>query len=672
LFSDQGDVWVIYRNSSDSDLYAARSTTDGSTWLTPVNIFTATIASAAVNLSVDATIYQRGNNVVIPYIVNDAGTLKYNEYTVRTTTPPAAVLTALPGAVTLAGPSVKLARAHDFNVTAGAVALAGQNVTLRYGHKFQAGVKAFAVAGKPASLVPYGYLLDYPAGVAILQVGGTGGHQKVAQEITVPAGKRWTITDYTGKYETFGATDQIMMEIRQGAPDGALIATATNTGSTSTIQSSIWGGTWFSFRFNNPELDPGTYFFVISRTGALNDLAYWHVWFNYNNYSGGTAYSCVGGVWSLDYVAGIDLTTQVVGKESVFTSNKVLIAETGAVALAGQNVTLTKAGAIAYLRPDGDVATDGWTDQAGGTSNIYQSIDEATADDLDYVQSPDLVSTSLAVRLFEGSTQIATWSHPSPGTTFATAEQTLTGPEFAAIGNFSNLFVEFDDGSSNVYRAPLSNPPAGAAAPAILRYRYKKLVTGSATTTWNPSDKAPGITVDGTNLIVGSLGAGGYPGIRAIASHTGSGLYFCSIKMDAYTWPNAVVFGIANGTGSLLGSGSPFYSNNMMGMNVDGAVWLNGAQIGTSTGHYYANAVADMCVDIGLKLVWWRLDGGPWNANASNNPVTGVGGISYAGMAGDTGAIYPYIAVEATSSTVRTNFGATTYTYAKPAGASDW
>ena len=81
----------------------------------------------------------------------------------------------------------------------------------------------------------------------------------------------------------------------------------------------------------------------------------------------------------------------------------------------------------------------------------------------------------LTVRLFEGSTQIAEWTHSDISTTFATASQTLTTPQFDAINNFGDLFIEFDDNSGNVYRFQLGNPPEGVAQPVTVKYRYGKI-----------------------------------------------------------------------------------------------------------------------------------------------------------------------------------------------------
>lgn len=41
-----------------------------------------------------------------------------------------------------------------------------------------------------------------------------------------------------------------------------------------------------------------------------------------------------------------------------------------------------------FARPDGDNTLGNWTDQGGGTTNIYSTIDEVTASDADYIKSP--------------------------------------------------------------------------------------------------------------------------------------------------------------------------------------------------------------------------------------------------------------------------------------------
>jgi hypothetical protein len=133
---------------------------------------------------------------------------------------------------------------------------------------------------------------------------------------------------------------------------------------------------------------------------------------------------------------------------------------------------------IAVLRPDADSSISDWTDEAGGTTNIFNSIDETTFSDADYIKSPvpsgttarfslsnpatgkelgDPVNISyrfkknapadqkLTVSLKEGTTTIASWVHTGAGLTesFQTATQTLSTGQLATIIDFNNLFIEF-------------------------------------------------------------------------------------------------------------------------------------------------------------------------------------------------------------------------------------
>ena len=94
--------------------------------------------------------------------------------------------------------------------------------------------------------------------------------------------------------------------------------------------------------------------------------------------------------------------------------------------------------------------------------------------EVDFLASAAAIS-HLKVRLYDGATQIAEWTHTDIADTFADAVQTLTGPQVAAITNFANLFVELDDTFGSVYRFALSDPPGGVVAPVTVKYRYKKL-----------------------------------------------------------------------------------------------------------------------------------------------------------------------------------------------------
>lgn len=134
---------------------------------------------------------------------------------------------------------------------------------------------------------------------------------------------------------------------------------------------------------------------------------------------------------------------------------------------------------VQLLRPDTDTSISDWTDQADGTTTIFNSIDETSFSDTDYIKSPTPPNASVArfrmsnptagrtldtpvvvayrfkktnsddqqldVSLKQGTTLIASWTHTGGGLTetFQTVEQTLTAPQFASITDFNDLYIEF-------------------------------------------------------------------------------------------------------------------------------------------------------------------------------------------------------------------------------------
>ena len=134
---------------------------------------------------------------------------------------------------------------------------------------------------------------------------------------------------------------------------------------------------------------------------------------------------------------------------------------------------------LVSLVPDADQALGFWEDELGATTDVFQSIDEDTPNDSDYIISPALGGSSadLIVRLLEGSTEIVEWTHTNISTSLVTTTQILSPLEFAAITDFTNLFIEFEDKSGNIYRTSISDPLVTVAEPFIVRYRYRKIVS---------------------------------------------------------------------------------------------------------------------------------------------------------------------------------------------------
>lgn len=136
-------------------------------------------------------------------------------------------------------------------------------------------------------------------------------------------------------------------------------------------------------------------------------------------------------------------------------------------------VAINTAGLTITVRPDADLIDGAWTNEFGNTTNLFASVDaSAPSDDTDYIVSSinpigDIVRLSLpdpgpgvaqpftvryrfrctgavtlTVRLLQGSTTIATWVETPSTDGWLVGAHSLTGPEFAAITDFTDLNIE--------------------------------------------------------------------------------------------------------------------------------------------------------------------------------------------------------------------------------------
>lgn len=122
-----------------------------------------------------------------------------------------------------------------------------------------------------------------------------------------------------------------------------------------------------------------------------------------------------------------------------------------------------------YARPTSDVSAGTWTASSG--SDLFAMLDETTANDTDYIvttgtstcevalgtltdpssSSGHIVryriaadSGGITVRLRQGTTTIATWTHASAPTSLTTYAQTLAGGEADAITDYTTLRLQFE------------------------------------------------------------------------------------------------------------------------------------------------------------------------------------------------------------------------------------
>lgn len=146
-------------------------------------------------------------------------------------------------------------------------------------------------------------------------------------------------------------------------------------------------------------------------------------------------------------------------------------------------------------------------------------------------------------------------------------------------------------------------------------------------TTLNPSDKAAGIALSGGNLV-----ATGSGNVRSTSSHS-TGKFYYEVVFDATAGSSYNHgTGFANSTASLTaGPGSPDTNSIAIYMG-DVNIYAAGGTAGSSGIFLNPGDRVGIAIDIGSALMWVRSNGGNWNNNVLNNPTTGVGGVSVAGV----------------------------------------
>jgi hypothetical protein len=252
------------------------------------------------------------------------------------------------------------------------------------------------------------------------------------------------------------------------------------------------------------------------------------------------------------------------------------------------------------------------------------------------------------------------------------AGASMIGPQ-GATGAQGNAGV---DGNTILYGA--ADPTAGQGVPGdfyintTTHYLFgpKAAVTGGGgSTTLNPGDKEPHISLSGGNLT--ATGTAGWTGsVRAVDGQS-SGKYYweCTLNGAAVqsgvgvsinALPIATVFG-GTGTGQagLAQSGVVFVDGSSFGLTIGG---VGGSTL--SFGTIPSGTVICAAIDVPNKLMWWRLGAaGNWNNNSSRNPATGAGGVSIPNIP----TAYPSISFGG-ADTVIANFGASTFIGAVPSG----
>lgn len=176
-------------------------------------------------------------------------------------------------------------------------------------------------------------------------------------------------------------------------------------------------------------------------------------------------------------------------------------------------------------------------------------------------------------------------------------------------------------------------------------------------TTWNPADKAAGITLSGGNNI--ATGSTGNNSVRGTTSHAAAaGKYYLEFNTISQVGGSGVI-GIENASVGLTTN-----STNSMGISPSGS--FPGGTLGASP----AGKVIGMAVDFVNLKIWWRYDLGSWNANGSADPATNVGGVSFSAMSGGTTS-FPFVFLQ-NGGAVTINTDSTAFAHTAPSGFTPW
>jgi hypothetical protein len=175
-------------------------------------------------------------------------------------------------------------------------------------------------------------------------------------------------------------------------------------------------------------------------------------------------------------------------------------------------------------------------------------------------------------------------------------------------------------------------------------------------TTLDPNAKSSGIALSGGNLVATSSAAGNAASTRTL---TGKNYFEAVITTLAGTPSIGLVNHIFAFSTALLGADA-----NSLAFKSTGAVVVNGSTLATIA-TFAAGDRIDCAIDPASRLIWFRVNGGNWNNNGSNDPATGVGGIDLTSM--NLGTLRAAVGASVTG-TVWTAKFSTAFTGTAPSG----
>src|SRR5262245_33583065 len=196
-----------------------------------------------------------------------------------------------------------------------------------------------------------------------------------------------------------------------------------------------------------------------------------------------------------------------------------------------------------------------------------------------------------------------------------------------------------------------------------------------AVTTWNPADVTASILLSNGNLTA-DVSVAGNQSVRCTTGQS-TGKFYFEIFCNHVRYNQGQSIGIATLTaplstfmqGSTPGSGTAaFCVLRSTGLNV----YVNGFQQFAFASQPNNSDMVCVAVDMTNKRLWFRINNGNWNDNASYDPATNVGGQDISSVFSSGVSAYPYLYGNSTFGTgdmvMTANFGATAFSYTVPSG----
>lgn len=183
--------------------------------------------------------------------------------------------------------------------------------------------------------------------------------------------------------------------------------------------------------------------------------------------------------------------------------------------------------------------------------------------------------------------------------------------------------------------------------------------------TWDPAKTDASITLSNGNL----TGTGTVNALKtglATLSRSAGKYYWEVVCNASFTTNDNIGFGNAATADTYLG-----FDANSIGWINDGRVLLNNINIG-SVATWASGSILSVAVDMGAKLIWFRVGAGNWNNDvlANQNPATGTGGRSLSTLS--AGPYFPAMCPGQINTQFTADFGATAFAESMPAGFLQW